>query len=256
MNEFGDLNSAEFKAKFLGFQAAETPYLRQRLSSAADGKVFDAPTNDDNFDWKSQGAVTPVKNQGQCGSCWAFSATGAIEGAWKIKSGSLVSLSEQQLVDCAGSTGNQGCNGGLMDRAFEWVIKNGGICSEAAYPYTARGGACAKTCSPVAKLTGYKDIPQGSEAALMTALRAQPVSVAVEADKQAFQFYSSGVLDDTSCGARLNHGILATGYGTQTKQYWNVKNSWGTGWGESGYIRMVRGKNQCGIASMASFPTA
>ena len=166
-------------------------------------------------------------------------------------------MSEQQLVDCAGSTGNQGCNGGLMDKAFQYVIKNGGICGESGYPYTARGGSCkATTCTKVAKFASQANVQQGSESALMNALKVTAVSVAVEADRSAWQFYSSGVLDDASCGTSLDHGVLLVGYGTQGKQYWRVKNSWGTSWGESGYIRLVRNKNQCGVASMASYIVA
>jgi C1A family cysteine protease len=211
-------------------------------------------------DWSAKGAVTPIKNQEQCGSCWAFSTTGSVEGAWFLAKGELVSLSEQQLVDCSGPEGNQGCNGGLMDYAFEYIIKNKGITTEAAYPYTAADGTCQAAGKPVeATLSGYKDVSPNSETALLTAIAQQPVSVAVEADQSVFQFYSGGVMD-SACGTALDHGVLAVGYGTDTgKDYYKVKNSWGADWGEKGYIRLGRGakfnpSGQCGIQMDPSYP--
>jgi len=184
-----------------------------------------------------------------------------MEGAWKLKDGLLISLSEQQLVDCSTAQGNQGCDGGLMDNAFQYVIKNNGITSESRYPYTATGpNTCMSSGKPVAaSLVGFKDVPPGSELALITAIAQQPVSVAVEADQSVFQFYSGGVMT-ASCGSNLDHGVLAVGYGTQGGQdYYKVKNSWGSSWGEKGYILLGRGSQygtngQCGIQMDPSYP--
>jgi len=225
-------------------------------------------------DWVSGGAVTPVKNQGNCGSCWSFSATGALEGVHKIKTGTLTSYSEQELVSCNLSpTTNHGCNGGLMDTAFKWVLSNGGLCTESAYPYTSGdkgdNGECKSHTScddKTLKLTGkgYTDVTKNDDAALASAVAQNPTSVAIQANQPAFQLYKSGVLTG-ECGANLDHGVLAVGYGTDAAaggDYWKVKNSWGASWGESGYIRIARGSSynkgagQCGIYSgPPSYPT-
>jgi len=253
MNEFGDLTWEEFKSTRLGYKHISNSFLRSKNQPLLKD-VAALPTA---VDWRAKNAVTPVKNQQQCGSCWAFSTTGAIEGAHAIKTGSLVSLSEQQLVDCAGSYGNEGCSGGLMDQGFEYVIGNKGLCAEAAYPYKAADGSCKRTCEKVVTITGYKDVPANDEAALLAAVAGQPVSVAIEADTEVFQFYSGGVLDSAACGTNLDHGVLVVGYGTDAgKDYWIVKNSWGASWGENGYIRLARNKNTCGISLVASYPTA
>lgn len=250
INEFADLTFEQFRERHFGI-GYRLP-VADRVS-IDDTLEVDIPAS---VDWRTKGAVTPVKNQGMCGSCWAFSTTGSVEGAWVLQGGhSLTSLSEQQLVDCAQAEGNNGCNGGLMDYGFQYVIDNKGLCAELTYPYTGADGTCKKTCSKVVTITGFKDIPQGNEQALLNAVgTVGPVSVAIEADQQAFQFYSSGVFD-ASCGTNLDHGVLVVGYGTDAgKDYWIVKNSWGSSWGESGYIRMIRGKNQCGITLSASYP--
>lgn len=223
-------------------------------------------------DWVTNGAVTPVKNQGNCGSCWSFSATGALEGLYKVKKGTLNSYSEQELVSCdtGGIFGDKGCNGGLMDNAFKWVKSNGGLCYESAYSYTSgstgENGACKdhSSCDDKSlKLTGYVDVKKNDDKALTSAVSQQPVAVAIQASAAAFQLYKSGVLTDT-CGANLDHGVLAVGFGTDSKagDYWKIKNSWGASWGESGYVRIAKGesynsgKGQCGIYSgPPSYPT-
>jgi len=223
----------------------------------------DAPTS---VDWVTQGVVTPVKNQGDCGSCWAFSTTGSIECEFAIQTGQLNSLSEQQLVDCSDSYGNEGCDGGLMDWAFEYVINEGGLCTEAAYPYTGVDGTCqAATCGTLYNpINAYTDVTSDVEADLVTASVLGCVSVAIEADQYAFQYYSSGILTGL-CGTSLDHGVLVVGYGIDTTQnldYWLVKNSWGTTWGEAGYIQICIScdkngvEGECGINIEPSYPTA
>jgi len=259
VNQFADLSKDEFRAKYLGYKFIDQGHLRAQNSVTAESFNATLPAS---IDWNAKGAVTPVKNQGQCGSCWAFSTTGSVEGAWFIAKGSLVSLSEQQLVDCSQAQGNQGCSGGLMDQGFQYIITNGGICTEAAYPYTAQDGTCQTTCQKAATVSGFTDVTVGSESALTAAIAQQPVSVAIEADQSVFQFYSSGVLDDESCGTQLDHGVLAAGYGhdsTVNKDFYQVKNSWGPQWGAGGYVNIVRNTNgdsarQCGITSAASYP--
>lgn len=172
--------------------------------------------------------------------------------------GQLISLSEEDLVQCDKGA-DQGCQGGLMDHAFGWVKANG-ICAEEDYPYTSGGGvrgACrTPACTPVVTVSGHEDVPSNDEDALKAAVSKQTVSVAIEADKSAFQLYAGGVLDSAGCGKQLDHGVLLVGYGSDGgKDFWKVKNSWGPSWGEQGYIRMVRGKNMCGIAMQASYPT-
>lgn len=254
LNQFADMTKEEFSTKMLGYKFSDKPRNVQVSHT-----VGQAPTS---VDWRVKGAVTPVKDQGQCGSCWAFSAIAATEGYWFQAKGTLVSLSEQQLVDCSTSFGNHGCNGGLMDYAFKY-IKQSGIQSEAAYPYTAMDGRCKGTGTPAATLGGYVDIAH-SEAALATASAARVVSVAVDANN--WSSYSRGVYSSNKCGSQLDHGVTLVGYGSVSNgndmnHFWIVKNSWGTRWGENGYIRLEKDISKttvgtCGIATAASYPTA
>nr|AJF94910.1 cathepsin L1 [Nephilengys cruentata] len=254
LNQFADMTHDEFVRQMNGFKNVKG----KRINSG----IFSAPVNadiPDTVDWRQKGVVTAIKNQQQCGSCWAFSTTGSLEGQHKLKTGKLVSLSEQNLVDCSGPEGNMGCEGGLMDQAFEYIEKNGGIDTEQSYPYTAQDGTCHyKKSSSGATCKGYVDIPSGDEKALQQAVATVgPISVAIDASQFSFQLYQGGIYDEPSCDSQLlDHGVLAVGYGTEDGvDYWLVKNSWGTTWGEKGYIKMSRNKNnQCGIATQASYP--
>merc|ERR1712100_171659 len=240
-------------SQYLTLQTSEAPkesrvYLGQHSYSGAE-----LPAS---IDWASQGAVTPVKNQGQCGSCWAFSTTGSLEGRTFTATGSLPVLSEQQFVDCDKAS-DQGCNGGLMDNAFTYAKQSDGVCTESSYPYRGVDGSCkASSCTvglEASAITGFKDV-SSSVSALEEAVAAGPVSVAVEADQGSWQFYNGGVLS-SSCGQQLDHGVLAVGYGTESgTKYWKVKNSWGASWGEGGYLRIAQAGNLCGIQNSASYP--
>jgi len=221
----------------------------------------------ESIDWEKNGAVTPVKNQGQCGSCWSFSTTGALEGAYYIKNGELDSFSEQQLVDCdtrKNGGKDMGCNGGLMDNAFSWIEKNGGLCTEEDYAYTSGTTKTAGTSDTVvsgSEIISYTDVKASSDNDMMSALAQQPVSIAIQADQKDFQLYKSGVFTG-SCGTKLDHGVLVVGYGSlDGEDYYRVKNSWGTTWGDNGYIYLGRGdkfnngSGQCGMLMQASYPT-
>jgi cathepsin L len=258
MNEYGDMTHEEFKHTMLSVEVNMTTIKERK------GLVYMAPENmgsvPDSVDWRSKGYVTPVKNQARCGSCWSFSATGALEGQYFRRNGKLVSFSEQQLVDCSHAFGNNGCNGGLMDSAFEYLEKYGSE-TEDDYPYTAQDGHCHYNQGKVvanSKVKSYTDIEHGSESALVSALATVgPVSVAIDAGHPSFQFYRHGVYNERMCSAtHLNHGVLSVGYGNEHGQdYFLVKNSWGKTWGRDGFILMSRNvNNQCGIASMASYP--
>lgn len=268
MNEFGHLTWREFKRMYVGGARSDLESNEPRQQHLIPSN-FTAPKG--GVDWSKKGAVTPIKNQGQCGSCWAFSTTGSLEGAYFLKTGELKSFSEQQLVDCDKKQ-DQGCNGGLMDNAFDFIKTNKGLCTEEAYPYKGVDGTCKKKCKDDSKATvkTHTDVAANAKA-LMSAIAKQPVSIAIEADQSSFQFYKSGVFT-AACGTTLDHGVLAVGYGTmgkknatevdtkkKAKNYWKVKNSWGASWGMNGFILLERGKKQkggqCGILNSASYPT-
>lgn len=253
-NQFSDLTHDEFRAHYLSTLLVVAEPRKADMHVASDVALPES------MDWRNKGAVSGVKNQGQCGSCWAFSATGSLESQHFLKTGNMTLLSEQNLVDCSGPQGNKGCAGGWMNSAFTYIQANKGIDTEASYPYTAMDGSCKFSPDHVgATCTGFKNIASKNETDLLNAVATVgPVSVAIDASHGSFQFYKSGVYDPFFCSqTRLDHGVLAVGYGNENgKNYWLVKNSWGAQWGNAGYIMMVRNKNNhCGIATAASYPT-
>lgn len=260
LNKFADMTNLEFRNTYASSKVNHHRMFRGTKPSNGTFRYAKVGAVPPSVDWRKKGAVTGVKDQGQCGSCWAFSTVVAVEGINQIKTNKLVSLSEQELVDCDTSQ-NEGCNGGLMEYAFDFIKQKGGIAAEAYYPYKAEDGTCdaSKENFPVVSIDGHETVPENDEDALLKAAANQPISVAIDASGYTFQFYSEGVFS-ASCGTELDHGVAVVGYGTTLDgtKYWIVKNSWGPEWGESGYIRMKRGisakEGLCGIAMEASYP--
>ncbi|XP_039977372.1 cathepsin S-like [Xiphias gladius] len=252
MNHLGDLTTEEIEGTLTGtivppdLERGPSNFIRVNTSLPV------------TLDWRDEGLVTEVKMQGSCGSCWAFSAVGALEGQLKKSTGTLISLSPQNLVDCSMKYGNHGCNGGFMTNAFQYVIKNQGIESDTAYPYIGTRGQCKYNPQyRAANCSRYTILPRGDEFALKAALaNTGPISVAIDASRPKFVFYHHGVYRDHTCTHNVNHGVLAVGYGNERgHDYWLVKNSWGVNYGDEGYIKMARNRhNQCGIALYACFP--
>ena len=249
LNRFAAYTPSEYK-EFLGFRM-------KRAKSAAPVKSSKKKT-DFSFDWRTRGIICSVKDQGQCGSCWAFSAIEAAESSYAISTGVCVLFSAQNLVDCV--TTCSGCNGGLMTEAYDYVMQNQGgqFCRDDSYPYTAVEGTCKYSdAEKVGRILRYINIEEGNEDDLCDKVKdIGPVAVAIDASNWSFQMYSSGIYDEPSCSpTNLDHGVLLVGYGIEgTTSYWIVENSWGTSWGEGGYIRMLWKDNQCGIATMATVP--
>lgn len=261
LNRFADLTNQEYRAMYLG---TRTDATRRLMKSRVASQRYTFKAGDqlpESVDWRRLGAVNPIKDQGRCGSCWAFSTIAAVEGINQIVTGELISLSEQELVDCDKAY-NGGCNGGLMDYAFQFIIQNGGIDTEKHYPYLGVDSTCdlSRKNSKVVSIDGYEDVSPYDEKSLKKAVAHQPVSVAIEAGGRPFQLYQSGVFSG-ECGSELDHGVVAVGYGTENgMDYWLVRNSWGTAWGEEGYVKLERNlldtynAGKCGIAMEASYP--
>lgn len=273
LNKYADMTHQEFVTTMNGYkpslkqrsrlqtgeQSLEHPDVLKQRQQLLNEPPFELPKS---VDWRQHGYVSPVKDQGHCGSCWAFSSTGALEGQHYRVTGDLISLSEQNLVDCSKKYGNMGCDGGLMENAFKYIRDNHGIDTENSYPYEAHDNKCRfKNKTIGADDKGFVDIPSGNERKLVQAIAMKgPISVAIDASQESFRLYDGGVYDEPNCGNQeenLDHGVLVVGYGTDAVHgdYYLVKNSWSELWGQSGYIKMARNKeNQCGIATSASYP--
>ncbi|KAL1783943.1 cathepsin L1-like [Sigmodon hispidus] len=253
MNAFGDLTNTEFKLLMTGFQSMGT----KEMNVFEEPLVGDVPKS---VDWRDHGYVTSVKDQGNCGACWAFSAVGSLEGQIFRKTGRLVPLSEQNLVDCSWSYGNVGCDGGLMELAFRYVKENRGLDTRVSYAYVAKSGPCRYDPKySAANVTGFVKIPASEDALMKAVATVGPISVGIDTHHHSFRFYNGGLYYEADCSSsNLDHAVLVVGYGEESdgRKYWLVKNSWGERWGMNGYIKMARDRNNnCGIASYAIYPT-
>ncbi|CAA7037456.1 unnamed protein product [Microthlaspi erraticum] len=256
LTRFADLTLQEYRDLF-----SQRPMVRQRAPRTSRRYVPLAGNElPESVDWRNYGAVTEIKDQGECSCCWAFSAVASIESLNKIVTGELVRLSEQELVDC--NTDNYGCEGrGFMDKAFQFVINNNGLTPQNDYPYTGYPGFCSRNMNSLNKpvtIDNYVDLPQNDEASLQQAVAHLPVSVGIDKKSQEFQLYKSGIFTGP-CGTALDHAVLIIGYGSENGQdYWIVKNSWGTSWGDAGFAKMARNiadpAGICGITMVASYP--
>ncbi|KAI1886228.1 hypothetical protein AGOR_G00211830 [Albula goreensis] len=263
MNQFGDLTDQEFRETMLGLDMSSVDVSSLPVWN---GTVLHTP---EQVDWRKQGYVTPVKDQGTCNSCWAFSSTGALEGQMFKKTRRLVSLSEQNLIDCSRCYGNRGCEGGLMDNAFRYIRDKGGIASESSYPYTAEDTMLCRYSESqrAASCKGYKILPEGENALRKALVYVGPISVSVNSSLHTFKFYESGIYFHRKCSKSPDHALLAVGYGKSIDEpdtssrakhpykFWILKNSWGTRWGEGGYMRLARDRrNHCGIGIFSVYP--
>lgn len=252
MNKFGDMTAVEFAAKFNGYK-----WIPTKTNSTKVFKYQEDIETKESIDWRQYGAVTEVKDQGDCGSCWAFSATGSLEGQHFLKAGQLVMLSEQDLIDCSKSYGNYGCDGGLAKKAYNYIINSDGISTEFSYPYRGdNSGNCRFNSAVGATMTDYVQVDSNVNAVTQAINNIGPIAVSMDASLKSFHFYDSGVYSDSNCSSIvLDHAVLAVGYGVQestSKPYFLVKNSWGMDWGMEGYFMIAR--DMCGIATHGIYP--